>query len=53
MKVKEAKNKASIKTITSKTKYPQVKIDGFHNAIKNTDMLEVVEQINKEKITKP
>ena len=41
------------KTNTSKTKFPQVKIDGFQDAIKNTDMLKVVEQIKREKITQP
>jgi len=53
MNVKEANNKVKLKTKTSKTKFPQVKIDGFHDAIKNTDMLKVVEQIKREKITKP
>jgi|JI7StandDraft_1071085.scaffolds.fasta_scaffold218667_3 hypothetical protein len=53
MNVKEVKNKLKLKTNTSKTKFPQVKIDGFQDAIKNTDMLKVVEQIKREKITKP
>jgi hypothetical protein len=48
MNVKEIKNKTNI----SKTKFPQVKIDGFNNAVKNTDLLKVVEQIKKEKIAK-
>ncbi len=52
MNVKEVKNKVKLKTYISKTKFPQVKIDGFQDAIKNTDMLKVVEQIKKEKITK-
>lgn len=53
MNVKEVKKKATLKTKKSNTKFPQVKIDGFHDAIKNTDMLKVVEQIKKERITKP
>jgi hypothetical protein len=53
MNVKEVKNKIKLKTNTSKKKFPQVKIDGFQDAIKNTDMLKVVEQIKREKITKP
>jgi hypothetical protein len=54
MHVKEVKNKEiKIKTNPSKTKFPQVKIDGFHDAIKNTDMLKVVEQVKREKITHP
>jgi len=53
MNVKEVKNKIKLITNTSKSKFPQVKIDGFHDAIKNTDMLKVVEQIKREKITKP
>ncbi|HLO53125.1 MAG TPA: hypothetical protein VK169_02495 [Saprospiraceae bacterium] len=53
MNVKEVKNKEKLKTNTSKTIFPQVKIDGFHDAIKNTDMLKVVEQIKREKIKKP
>jgi len=53
MNVKEVKKKANLKTKKSNTKFPQVKIDGFQDAIKNTDMLKVVEQIKKERITKP
>ena len=53
MNVKEVEKKVKLKTNTSNTKFPQVKIEGFHDAIKNTDMLKVVEQIKREKITKP
>jgi hypothetical protein len=53
MNVKEVKNKVTLKTNASNTKFPQVKIDGFQDAIKNTDMLNMVEQIKREKITKP
>lgn len=35
------------------SKIPQIKIDSFENAIKNTDLLEVIEKIKKERITKP
>ena len=31
---------------------PQVKIDSFENAVKNTNLLEVVEKIKREKTTK-
>ncbi|HMR89570.1 MAG TPA: hypothetical protein PKD51_15525 [Saprospiraceae bacterium] len=53
MNVKEVKSKENPKANSSKTKFPQVKIDGFNDAIKNTDLLKVVEQFKKEKITKP
>jgi oligoribonuclease NrnB/cAMP/cGMP phosphodiesterase (DHH superfamily) len=36
-----------------KPNFSQAKIDGFENAVKNTNLLEVVEKIQKEKITKP
>ncbi|HMR90162.1 MAG TPA: hypothetical protein PKD51_18500, partial [Saprospiraceae bacterium] len=32
---------------------PQVKIDSFENAVKNTNLLEVIEKIKRERITKP
>ncbi len=35
------------------SKIPQIKIDSFENAIKNIDLLEVIEKIKKERITKP
>lgn len=31
---------------------PQVKIDNFENAVKNTNLLEVIEKLKKERITK-
>ena len=50
MNVKEVKNKIKLKTNTSKTKFPQVKMDGFQDAIQNTDMLTVIEQIKRGKL---
>ena len=32
---------------------PQVKLDSFENAVKNTNLLEVIEQLKKEGIKKP
>ncbi len=32
---------------------PRVKIDSFENAVKNTNLLEVIEKVKREKITKP
>ena len=32
---------------------PQFKIDNVENAIKNTNLLELMDKINKERITKP
>ena len=32
---------------------PQFKIDNVENAIKNTNLLELIVKINKERITKP
>jgi hypothetical protein len=32
---------------------PQVKIDSFENAVKNTNLLEVIEKVKRERITKP
>ncbi len=32
---------------------PQFKIDSFENAVKNTNLLEVIEKVRKERITKP
>jgi hypothetical protein len=32
---------------------PQFKIDNVENAIKNTNLLELIDKINKERITKP
>ncbi len=32
---------------------PQFKIDNIENAIKNTNLLELIDKINKERITKP
>lgn len=34
-------------------KIPQVKIDSFENAVKNTNLIEVIEKVKKERITKP
>jgi hypothetical protein len=34
------------------SKIPQVKIDSFENAVKNTNLLEVIEKVKMEKITK-
>lgn len=41
MNVKDVEGKVKLKTNSSK--FLQVKIDGFYNAVKNTDMLKVVE----------
>jgi hypothetical protein len=35
------------------SKIPQVKIDSFENAVKNTNLLEVIEKVKRERITKP
>ena len=35
------------------SKIPQVKIDSFENAVKNTNLLEVIEKKKKKKISKP
>lgn len=32
---------------------PQFKIDSFENAVKHTNLIEVIENMQKEKITKP
>ena len=32
---------------------PQFKIDNIENAIKNTNLLELIDKINEERITKP
>ncbi len=32
---------------------PQFKIDNVENAIKNTNLLELIDKIDKERITKP
>lgn len=32
---------------------PQVKLDSFEKAVKNTNLLEVIEQLKKEGIKKP
>lgn len=32
---------------------PQFKIDNVENAIKNTNLLELIDKINKDRITKP
>ena len=31
----------------------QVKIDSFENAVKNTNLFEVIEKVKRERITKP
>jgi hypothetical protein len=33
-------------------KIPQFKIDSFENAVKNTNLLEVIEKVRKERIKK-
>jgi len=46
--------KAKIKYASEpKGTFPKVKLDGFYQAVQNTDMLEAVEKIKKEKIKKP
>ncbi|MBK8052243.1 MAG: hypothetical protein IPK35_02895 [Saprospiraceae bacterium] len=35
------------------TNIPQVKIDSFENAVKYTNLLEVIEKVKRERITKP
>lgn len=54
MNLKEIKKiKSSSKTgFSSNESFPKIKIDGFYQAIQNTDMLEVVEKIKKEKTKK-
>ena len=37
---------------TTKNSFPKVKMDGFYDTVKNTNMIEVVEQIKKEKVSK-
>jgi hypothetical protein len=32
---------------------PQFKVDNIENAVKDTNLLELLEKINKERITKP
>ena len=32
---------------------PQVKIDSFENAVKNTNLLEIIEKVKRERIVKP
>ncbi len=32
---------------------PRVKIDSFENAVKNTNLLEVIEKVKRERIVKP
>ncbi len=56
MKITEALNtkpKSSTNSTTAKSKFPTEKVDGFYQAIQHTNMLEVVESIKKERITKP
>ncbi len=52
MKIKDETIQIKQKFNSSKSTFPKVKIDGFHDAVKNTDMLEVVEQIKKDRNTK-
>ncbi|MCB9309830.1 MAG: hypothetical protein H6567_07230 [Lewinellaceae bacterium] len=35
------------------TNIPQVKIESFENAVKNTNLLEVIEKVKRKKIPKP
>lgn len=35
------------------TNIPQVKIESFENAVKNTNLLEVIEKVKVKKIPKP
>ena len=56
MNIKEALNtkpKSITNSTTAKSKFPKEKVDGFYQTIQNTNMLEVVESIKKERITKP
>jgi hypothetical protein len=55
MNLKEALNsKPKIQNSSAtKTSLPKEKIDGFYKAIEKTNMLEVVDEIKKERITKP
>jgi hypothetical protein len=56
MNIKEAINnkpKSIVNNTTAKSKFPKEKVDGFYQAIHNTNMIEVVESIKKESITKP
>jgi hypothetical protein len=39
-------------TKPTKSSFPKIKMDGFFEAVKNTNMIEVIELIKKEKITK-
>jgi hypothetical protein len=41
------------KSNSPKNSFPKSKTEGLKNAIKNTDMLKVIEGIHKERITRP
>jgi hypothetical protein len=55
MNIKEALNSKpkNLYGSTNKTSLPKEKVEGFYQAIQNTNMLEVVEAMKKERITKP
>ncbi len=51
MKVKEIK-KVKSNSNTNTTPYesfPKMKLDGFYQAVQNTDMLEVIEKLKRKK----
>jgi hypothetical protein len=54
MKIKELKKiNPIIKTRSSLNEsFPKIKLEGFYQAVENTDILEAVEKIKKEKIKK-
>jgi hypothetical protein len=55
MNIKSVLKSKQVSTSTSsvKTPLPKEKVDGFYQALQKTNMLEVVESIKKERITKP
>jgi len=36
-----------------KMKLPQFKIDNFENDVKNTNLLDIIESVNKKRVAKP
>lgn len=36
-----------------KMKLPQFKIDNFENDVKNTNLLDIIENVNKKRVAKP
>ena len=56
MNIKEIKKIKPINKTDASSKqgaFPKVKLDGFYHAVQKTDMLEVVEKIQKERVAKP